>query len=60
MKVVDPLGRTVRVRRRWLPWRRRIRDLERVLGWSASRDRIREIAAIYARGDGPFPAHDGG
>jgi hypothetical protein len=28
MKVMDPHGRTVRVGRRWLPWRRRVRDLE--------------------------------
>src|SRR5688572_21219369 len=28
MKVMDPQGRTVRVHRRWLPWRRRVRDIE--------------------------------
>ncbi|HSE08126.1 MAG TPA: hypothetical protein VLB29_05630 [Nocardioidaceae bacterium] len=28
MKVMDPQGRTVSVHRRWLPWRRRIRDMD--------------------------------
>ena len=28
MKVMDRQGRTVRVRRRWLPWRRRVRDVD--------------------------------
>ncbi|MFI7588419.1 hypothetical protein ACIB24_15220 [Spongisporangium articulatum] len=27
MHAVDPAGRTWRIRRRWLPWRRRIRDV---------------------------------
>lgn len=28
MTVVDPQGRKIRVRRRWLPWRRRVREVE--------------------------------
>ena len=27
MKVTDPAGRTWRVQRRWLPWRRKVRDV---------------------------------
>lgn len=27
MKVVDPAGETWRIKRRWLPWRRKVRDV---------------------------------
>lgn len=33
MKVQDPTGRTWRVRRRWLPWRRRSRVPDWMDGW---------------------------
>ncbi|HET7533728.1 MAG TPA: hypothetical protein VFJ83_11315 [Nocardioidaceae bacterium] len=136
MKVMDPQGRTVRVHRRWLPWRRRVRDIEnfdaggidgpsgddpislalallgvlllipfvlglvllvgevfllvlllpvvvlvrvlfrspwtveatskghvlwseQVAGWNESEARILDIAAVYERGEGPFPLHGG-
>lgn len=135
MKVMDPQGRTVRVHRRWLPWRRRVRDIEgldaggldgsgddpislalallgvlllipfvlglvllvgelfllvlllpavvlvrvlfrrpwtveatsrghvlwseQVIGWNESEARILDIAAVYERGEGPFPLHAG-
>jgi hypothetical protein len=135
MKVMDPQGRTVRVGRRWFPWRRRVRDVEgldvggvgapgedpisvllavlgllllipfvlalvllvgevlllvlllpaallarvvfrrpwtveatskghvlwteQVTGWTESNVRILEIAAVYERGEGPFPLHAG-
>lgn len=135
MKVMDPQGRSVRVHRRWLPWRRRVRDIEgldaggldgtgddpislalallgvlllipfvlglvllvgelfllvlllpavvlvrvlfrrpwtveatsrghvlwseQVIGWNESEARILDIAAVYERGEGPFPLHAG-
>lgn len=43
-----------RVRRRWLPWRRRIRDELRVAGWDASSHAVaelRERAATLRPGD---------
>jgi hypothetical protein len=38
VKVQDPSGRTWRVTRRWLPWRRRTQGWDTSWGWDASPD----------------------
>ncbi|HET7689213.1 MAG TPA: hypothetical protein VFK41_02460 [Nocardioidaceae bacterium] len=48
MKVTTPDGRRINVRRRWLPWRRKLRQLEDTpdLGVTAVDDVLAVVAAI--------------
>ncbi|WP_332642681.1 hypothetical protein [Aeromicrobium sp.] len=43
MKVVDPAGETWRVKRRWLPWRRKVRDVPDV-----------PVDGLFVGGDDPI------
>ncbi|KQV76719.1 hypothetical protein ASC61_17880 [Aeromicrobium sp. Root344] len=45
MKVRDPQGQTWRVRRRWLPWRRKVRDVPDV-----------PVDGLFTGGDDPVSA----
>ena len=45
MKVTDPQGRSWRVRRRWLPWRRKIRDVPDA-----------PVGGLFGGGDDPISA----
>ena len=45
VKVVDPAGDTWRIKRRWLPWRRKVRDVPDV-----------PVDGLFAGGDDPISA----
>jgi hypothetical protein len=52
VKVVDPAGETWRVKRRWLPWRRRVRDVPDVPvdGWSIGGDDLLSAVVLVIVG----------
>ena len=48
MKVEDPSGQTWRVTRRWVPWRRRMKDVDLGSGWG--------VPDLNGLGDDPISA----